>query len=205
MNNIYLLIFLLFFMNAFSKSSEKINTPGVLVIEHDYLVDGKPGNSIKLYDKEFSCIDSISVYPPSDVSKFRREYKLRAYFPLHSIIIFDAMPLNEKYYRVNYDSTYGYIPDNPDKLKYLSWEQFLLSNILIGTIKNNPVRKEKTVQSLILDFNPDDVYMIIKDVDGDWIYVDIFQTEEIEKTIGSGWLKWRDANNNLLITIYYSF
>lgn len=199
-----LLLFFVFF-DVSSISSEKITTPGVLIVDHDYLAGGEVNGSIKLLNKDFICIDSISVYPPSDIMGFRRDYKLRAYFPLYGIIIFDSMPINENYYKVNYDNTYGYISDNTDKLRFLKWDQFLLSNILIRTSKENPVRNLKSDQGHILDYNLEDTYMVANIVEDDWVYVTIFEGEEIEKTVGKGWLKWRDANNVLLITILYSF
>ena len=135
------------------------------------------------------------------VWRFINDIQCRAYYPDCGIIFFDSFQKEGERYKVYYNDKWGYILAE-NYTKYISWDDFITTDIFISTIDSNPVRLSPEINSEILPLDYNNVYLMGKQVEDEWLFVDIYLLEQIEP-FSYGWVKWRNQDM-LLIDINYN-
>lgn len=131
----------------------------------------------------------------------------RAYFPDYSILIFDAFPLENSYYRIRINDSDKIIKHSEGTTIYEDWETHI-SNSYLTTKSSNPLMKSNSEKSDKLELEDRDYkylsFKVVK-VDGEWAKVQCLSECEGCPEDGStveGWLRWK-IGEKLLVRISY--
>ncbi len=187
--------------------NDSIITPGVLAVKLD-LLDSLNHHSnmelpIYIYSRNNEISDSL-IYSRDEEPRFVNNIIARAYFPKHYILYFDSYPLYEEKYKVFCNKDWHFISHIKNITEYLTWEQFIKRIPFFDTTIQNPIRIKPSLNSAILDLDYDDVFFEAISIQQEWIYVNIFNNENIFDPIGRGWIRWRSGNKILIKDFYFS-
>lgn len=181
-------------------------TKGVLHIKSFTKNSPESKKSILIRNSDGQIIDSLYCPDNGDNCRFTSKISARVYYYNldTSYIFFDSYPQKNGQYKVFFNDSWYYINHVEGITEYIPWEKFILQILFFDTSLDNPLHEDASKKSNALDFDYDAVFFSPKKVKGDWVYVDVFQGEEIFDPIGHGWLRWRDGNKLLLKTFYFS-
>lgn len=201
------LLFVFISSNAMSQEyqyNHTILTPGILKVETLYLDSVKlSDNMIYLKSIEMKVVDSLHL-PRDNYALFNNDIEARGYYPQepYGIIYFDSYPLTNGHYKIFCNGDWYFINNINGFTKYMTWDDFILSIASIGTTIENPLHKRPSIESQKIDYDYRNIRMIPKKIQGEWIYVDVYDVE-LSNILGFGWLKWRNKSD-LLIELQYA-
>jgi hypothetical protein len=131
--------------------------------------------------------DSDSLYPIA----LSGEYNLLVFEVIGQTEDMFCITVNEK------TSLVKYLKKNLDYFDYETWQEHILNTAFAieFNLNANPLRSSPSATSPTLRYDADEFHhpLEIKD---DWLKVE-------DSTYKAGWIKWKDANDELLITILY--
>lgn len=181
-----------------------IITPGVLKIETFYRDSVKLlNNMIYLKSLDLKIVDSLFI-PCDNYSQFTKEIKSRGYYPqeTYGIIYMDSYPIKNGYYKVYCNDNWYYVNNVEGFTLYMPWDDFIMHIVSVGSTAGNPLRKQPSVASQIMNYDYPNVRMVPKKVQGEWLYVDVYDIE-LADLLGDGWLRWRNKSD-LLVELHYA-
>lgn len=166
------------------------NLDGVLALREDY-----PKGMLKIYNADGSVWKSFRItdsFQSEDLSPL-------ALKPENSLLVFRCIGKKHGMYAVVVDenkSIIKYISQSETSFKYEPWQQHILKVFSVDfDSKKNPIRQDPSEKSKLLLYNKEEFYHPVK-VQKEWLMI----KDDNEK---NGWIKWKDANGHLIITLYY--
>lgn len=173
-----------------TSESPENNVDGVVVLREDY-----PKGMLKIYNADGSVWKSFQI-----TDGFQNEnLSPLALKPENSLLVFRCIGKKDGMYAVVVDenkSIIKYISQSETSFNYESWEKHILKVFSIDfDYKKNPIRQNPSEKSTILLYNKEEFYHPVK-VQKEWLMI----KDDNEK---KGWIKWKDAKGDLIITLYY--
>ena len=175
--------------------SQHLYTKGVVVMRQDFELE----HPITIYDtngkpfRKFVFMDEFDRNPSIHHFRCSAEY---------SILIFNCLAINDKYYKVVTDEKkrqVGYIPRSDKKFCYETWGDHVASVSSVDfDPEDNPLHKQPNEPSPLVPVSSKiDLYRPEKAI-GDWLKV---SWESPKK--GVGWIKWKDKHSDLIVELFY--
>lgn len=128
----------------------------------------------------------------------------RAFYLDYGILLFDSEKVGYCRYKIYCNGQWCYVNLPNDKVEFIPWSEFIVSDgVYCYTSVLNPVKNAPSEHSSIINVDYENIRIEGKKVKGEWLYVELYNIEQISHPISSGWLRWRDANN-LLIKLFYA-
>lgn len=188
--------------------SQDIISPGVVKIKADVIDSlnriSRIYSPLIIEDVNRKIVDSLFYDVAEACFRFRNNVTSRAYYPERSVIYFDAYPPDNGRYSIFVNNEWCYIDSDNSFVEYIAWEKFLLDVLFVDITLNDNLYSQPDANSAIIDIDYRNIYFQPLKVKGDWIYVDVFEGENVFMPINRGWIKWRDGNKMLLKTLYFS-
>jgi hypothetical protein len=119
-------------------------------------------------------------------------------WPENSLLLFYVLKEEEDYYVVvvNQKNLIKKISKKSENLIFQTWDQHILKEVSSVEFdsKDNPIMTKNDSRSTKLKFNPQSFYYPVE-IKDDWLLI----SDDVTK----GWIKWKDKNGNLLISLVY--
>ena len=196
MNRLLYLIFLsLFFSSLFAQE----RTIGVVTIDKY-----QKGDSLVFYNNDETVWLKFDPFYREDESSFSMpsNFKPLAFHPDYFLLVLRVEQIDGGFATVIIDesqNSYSMINLTSKTLKYVVWADFITSIYSVGLSKENELYKKPESASKIEYDQTDYIEFKPIKVSDDWLQINWTH----ENVSHSGWVKWRDEKDNLLIDFYY--
>jgi len=196
MNKLLSLLFLTFFSPSLFAQERTI---GVVTLDQY-----EKGDSLVFYNDDETAWLKFDPYYREDESSFSMpsNFQPLAFHPDNFLLVLRAQEIVNGFATVIIDeSQNGYSVVNlaSKTLKYVEWADFMSSVYAVGLSKENEIYEKPESESKIdyvqiehIEFKP------IK-VSNDWLQINWTHEDKTH----SGWVKWRDKEDNLLVDFFY--
>lgn len=196
-----------FFVCLHYANAQNVISSGVVRIKTDVIDSlnhiSRVLNPVVIEDINYRIIDSLNYDDDDYCFRFSNNIRSRAYYPEHSVIYFDGYPAYNGRYKIIVNDNWYYIDANNDFVEYLSWDKFLLKVLFFNITSEYNLYRQPNMNSEIVQIDYSDVYFQPLKIEGDWIYVNVINGENVLLPIDQGWIKWRSGNQLLLKTLYF--
>lgn len=163
--------------------------------------------SLKISNKEHQIIGSIFENEEEEIISPLDKQAFRAFYEDYDILYLDSNGLNSNnFYEVIVECS-KYEIEASRLIKYYSWEDFLTQKAFLKLTDYSPLYFNKSDRSEIFDIDYQDYSFEVISVDENWAQVkcslDCEGCGESRKEI-TGWVKWKNVDNEILVYLYYS-
>lgn len=174
--------------SEFHKENESI---GVVALREDY------GNTeIKLYNENGSVWKSFIVtdnFKGNGINPFVLKSDDR-------LLVFEVFDVNNLFYVVKVDENrnlFKFVKKSDTNFIYESWEKHILKVFAVDfDYKSNPLKEKPFDNSKTKTYDNEQFYHPVK-IKDEWLMVKDDNDDD-------SWIKWKDSEGKLIITLYYS-
>ncbi|WP_379765411.1 hypothetical protein [Flagellimonas marina] len=165
------------------------------------------GDSLKILNKEGQFLGSIFENEEEEIVSPINRRGFRAFYDDYDILYIDSDGLNSNN---SYDTKIDcnkYEIGVSSLVKYYSWDEFLINKAFLKLNEDSPLYFNKSDKSEIVEIDYHYFSFEVILVEGNWVKVkcskDCEGCGESQKEI-TGWVKWKNEDNEILVYLYYS-
>lgn len=177
------------------KAAEKVDLSTKKDIGVVALKEGYKNGKLQMYNADKTVWKSFA-FTDDFTDKSIAPFSMK---PESRILVFRCVGKTNDMYAVVVNEDKGitkYIKQSDINFSFKTWPQHIVQVFSVDfDYKTNPIKTSPSEAAASIEYDKEEFYHPLK-VEGEWL--------KIEDDNGkSGWIKWRDKNENLIITLYY--